>query len=111
MPGGSFFSFAASLQYLEERVPSACQPRPAISRAPSRLRETRKRLTAEGSRVLRSARENCHHRPSRRARRPSLSIALRSFWLPALISAALVASPYRTDVRPRRSLGSFAPFA
>jgi hypothetical protein len=48
---------------------------------------------AEGSRVLRSVSENCHHRPSMRATRPSLSIAFRSFWLMTRISAAFVTSP------------------
>src|SRR6266576_1118841 len=111
MPGGSFFSFAASLQYRADRLPSSCHERPASSSAPSRSREIRKRLTAEGSRTLRSVRENCHQRPSMRVTWPSLSIAFRSFWLTTFISAALVASPYRTHVRPRRSLGSFVPFA
>src|SRR4051812_37626564 len=41
-----------------------------------------------------------------RARRPSSWIALRSFWLTTRISAG-VASPWRTTVSPRRSLGSF----
>src|SRR5438093_8051853 len=111
MPGASFLSFAASLQYLADRLPSSCHERPASSSAPSRSREIRKRLTAEGSRELRSVKENCHHRPSMRATRPSFSIAFRSFWLTTLISVAVVASPYRTHVRPRRSLGSFAPLA
>jgi hypothetical protein len=68
------------------------------------------RLTAEGSSV-RAVRENCHHKPSTRATRPSLSIAFRSFWLTALISEGFVASPYGTHVNPRRSLGSFEPLA
>src|SRR6266550_9497742 len=104
MPGGSFLSFDASLQYLADRLPSSCHERPVTSSAPSRSRQIRKRLTAEGSRKLRSVRENCHHSPSMRATRPSSSIAFRSFWLTALISAALVASPYHTHVKPRRSL-------
>jgi hypothetical protein len=80
------------------------------SSAPSRSREIFRRLTAEGSRAVRSVRENCHHRPSIRATRPSFSIAFRSFWLTTLSSAGVVAS-YRTHVRPRRSLGSFEPLA
>src|SRR6266516_4031587 len=111
MPGASFLSFVASLQYLADRLPSSCHERPASSSAPSRLREIRNRLTAEGSRLLRSVSENSHHSPSMRATRPSLAIAFRSFWLTTFITAALVASPYRTHVRPRRSLGSFEPFA
>ena len=43
--------------------------------------------------------------------RPSFSIACRSFWLIILVSEAVIASPYRTQVRPSRSLGSFEPFA
>src|SRR5262249_2046262 len=107
----SFLSFTASLQYLADSLPFACHERPASSSAPSRSREIRKRLTAEGSCKVRSVREYCHHRPSRRATRPACSIALRSFWLTTLISAAAVASPYRMQVRPRRSLGSFEPLA
>src|SRR5512144_2388501 len=107
MPEGSFLSLTASLQYLAERLPSSCHERPPTSSAPSRSREIRRRLTAEGSRGPRSVRENCHHRPSMWATRPSFSIALRSFWLMTLISAGLVPSPYRTHVRPSRSLGSF----
>src|SRR5262245_4172865 len=42
---------------------------------------------------------------------PSFSIAFRSFSLTTFISAAVVVPSYRTQVRPRRSLGSFAPFA
>src|SRR5262245_40643973 len=110
MPEGSFFSFAASHQYLADRVPFPCHDRPTSSSAPSRPREIFRRLTADGSRAVRSVRENCHHRPSIRARALSFSIAFRSFWLTTLISAGVVAS-YRTQVRPRRSLGSFAPLA
>src|SRR5207245_1883839 len=76
---GSFFSFAASLQYRADRVPSSCHDRPPSSNAPSRSREIRKRLTAEGSRELRSVKEDCHHRPSMPVTRPSFSIAFRSF--------------------------------
>ena len=110
MPEGSFRSFAASLQYLADSLPSSCHERPLTSSAPSRSREIRRRLTAEGSRWLRSVRENCHHKPSMWATRPSCSIAFRSFSQTTLISAA-VASPYRMDVSPRRSLGSFEPLA
>ena len=46
-----------------------------------------------------------------RATRPSFSIAFRSFWLTTGIPEEVVASPYRTLMRPRRSLGSFDPFA
>ena len=74
------------------------------------MREIRKRLMAEGSRTVRSVRENCHHRPSMRAARHSFSIAFRSFWLMTFSSEALVAS-YRMHVRPWRSLGSFEPLA
>ena len=88
----SFRSFAASLQYLADSLPSSCHERPATSRPPSRSREIRRRLTADGSRALRSDREYCHQRPSIRARRPWSSIALRSFWLTIFISAAVVAS-------------------
>src|SRR3954447_247099 len=111
MPEGSFFSFDASLQYLADRLPSSCHERPASSSAPSRFREIRNRLTAEGSRGPRSVRENCHHKPSILAMRPSFSIALRSFWLTPLISEGVIVSPYSTQVRPSRSLGSFEPFA
>src|SRR5262245_40757936 len=111
MPGGSFFSFTASLQYRADRVPSSCQERPLISNAPSWSRAIRSRLTAEGSFGPRSVRENCHQIPSMRTRRPSFSIALRSFSLMTLICAAVAASSYRTQVRPRRSLGSFACLA
>src|SRR5262245_24128850 len=111
MPEGSFFSLTASLQYLADRLLPSCHERPASSNAPSRSRETLRRLTAEGSRAVRSVRENCHHRPSIRATRPSFSIALRSFWLIIFIPAEVVASSYLTNVRPRRSLGSFAPLA
>src|SRR5687768_18457476 len=111
MPEGSFLSFTASLQYLADRRPSSCHERPATSSAPSRSREIFRRLTAEGSRAVRCVRENCHHRPSIRATRPAFSIAFRRFWLTTLISAGVVASPYRTHVRPRRSLGSFEPLA
>ena len=45
----------------------------------SRPLEIRKRLTAEGSQELRSVKENCHHGPSMRATRSSVSIAFRSF--------------------------------
>src|SRR4051794_21397597 len=99
MPEGSFFSLAASLQYLADRLPSSCHERPANSSAPSRFREIRKRLTAEGSRGPRSVRENCHQKPSILARRPSFSTAFRSFWLIPLISEAVIASSYRTQVR------------
>ena len=44
-----------------------------------------------------------------RATRPLFSIAVRSFWLIALISEPVAVSPYRMHVRPRRSLGSLAP--
>src|SRR5918995_914523 len=111
MPAGCFLSLTASLQYLADRLPFSCHERPASSSAPSRSREIRRRLTAEGSFTVRSDRENCHQRPSIRTARPSFSIAFRSFWLTALISAAVVASPYLTDVRPRRSLGSLEPLA
>src|SRR5262245_38842932 len=57
MPGGSFFSFTASLQYRADRLPSSCQERPLISNAPSRSRAIRSRLTAEGSFGPRSVRE------------------------------------------------------
>ena len=87
---GSFLSFAASLQYRAERVPSSCHERPDTSRAPSRSRKIRSRLTAEGSRRLRSVSENCHHSPSMRATRPSQSIAFRSFSITTVISASLV---------------------
>ena len=49
-PKASFLSFTASLQYLADRVPSSCHARPVSSSAPSRSREIRRRLTAEGSR-------------------------------------------------------------
>src|SRR5687768_3623227 len=111
MPEGSFLSFTASLQYLADRLPSSRQERPASSSAPSRARETLNRLTAEGSRAVGSVRENCHHEPSIRAARPSFSIAFRSFWLTSLISAGVLFSPYRMQVRPRRSLGSLEPLA
>src|SRR3954469_16710949 len=111
MPEGSFFSFDASLQYLADRLPSSCHERPPTSSAPSRSREIRRRLTAEGSRGPRSVRENCHHSPSMRAIRPSFSIAFRSFWLTTRVSEGLIGPPYRTHVRPRRSLGSFDPLA
>src|SRR5262245_19950111 len=111
MPGGSFFSFTASLQYRADRLPSSCQERPLISNAPSRSRAILSRLTAEGSFGPRSVRENCHHMPSMRTRRPSFSIALRSFSLMTLICAGVAASSYRTQVRPRRSLGSFVSLA
>ena len=39
----------------------------------------------------------------------SFSIAFRIFWLTIFISDGVVASPYRTHVSPRRSLGSFGP--
>src|SRR6267142_225090 len=110
MPEGSFLSFTASHQYLAESLPSSCHERPRSSSAPSRSREIRRRLTAEGSCETRSVRENCHHRPSMRATLPSFSIAFRIFWLTTLISEGVVSS-YRTHVRPRRSLGSFAPLA
>jgi hypothetical protein len=71
----------------------------------------RSRLTADGSSSLRAVTENCHHRPSIRERPPTSSIALRSFWLIAFTSAGRVASSYRTQVRPSRSVGSLAPFA
>ena len=93
------------------QMPSSCHERPRTSSAPLTSREMRRRLIAEGSRGPRADRENCHHRPSMRATRPSLSIAFRSFWLMVFISAAFVASPYRTHVNPRRSVGSFAPLA
>ena len=47
----------------------------------------RRRLTADGSPSLRLVSESCHHSPSTGPRRPSLSIALRSFWLIARTSA------------------------
>jgi hypothetical protein len=71
MPEGSFLSFDASHQYLADSLPSACHERPASSSAPSRLREIRMMLTAEGSSGPSSVRENCHHRPSMRVMRPS----------------------------------------
>src|SRR5438552_12014667 len=71
----------------------------------------RRRLTADGSSSLRTVSESCHHSPSTGPRRPSVSIALRSFWLIARTSAGLVAGSYRTEVSPSRSLGSFEPFA
>src|SRR3982751_3976022 len=111
MPEGSLRSFTASLQYLADRLPCSCHERPASSSAPSRSREIRKRLTAEGSLWVRSVREYCHHRPSLRATRPAFSIPFRSFWLTTLISAAVVVSPYRMHVKPRRSLGSLEPLA
>src|SRR4029434_7603554 len=52
-----------------------------------------------------------HAAQGERATRPSFSIALRSFSLMTFISAGVVVPPYRTQVRPRRSLGSFAPCA
>src|SRR6185312_5093236 len=111
MPEGSFFSFAASLQYLADRLPSSRHERPVSSSAPLRSREIFKRLRAEGSVADRSVKENCHHEPSMRITRPSFSIAFRIFWLTILTSDGVSASSYRTHVRPRRSLGSFAPFA
>jgi hypothetical protein len=42
-------------------------------------------------------------------RRPSFSIAFRSFWLTTLVSEGVIASPYRTHVRPRRSLAAASP--
>src|SRR5262245_57221038 len=111
MPEPFSFSFAASLQYRADRVPSSCHDRPLSSSAPSRPREIRKRLTAEGSFRLSAVREYCHHKPSIRVTRPALSIAARSSWLMALISVGVVASPYRMQVRPRRSLGSLVPLA
>ncbi len=104
MPEGSFFSFAASLQYRADSLPSSCHERPASSSAPSRSRAIRRRLTADGSRWLRSVRENCHHRPSMRARRPSFSIAFRSFWLMARTCAAAVAVPV-ADAREAEEIG------
>src|SRR6266576_371389 len=71
----------------------------------------RRRLTADGSSSLRMVSESCHHSPSTGPRRPSVSIALRSFWLIARTSAGLAAGSYRTEVSPSRSLGSFEPFA
>jgi hypothetical protein len=50
----------------------------------------RRRLTADGSSSLRMVIESCHHSPSTGPRRPSVSIALRSFWLIARTSAGLV---------------------
>jgi len=41
----------------------------------------------------------------------ALPLAFRSFWLTTLVSEGVIASPYRTHVRPRRSLGSFEPLA
>src|SRR6266568_3368543 len=90
MPAGSLRSFAASLQYRADRVPSSCQARPFTVRSPSRSREMRRRLTADGSSSLRMVSESCHHSPSTRPRRPSVSIALRSFWLIARTSAGVV---------------------
>ena len=55
-----------------------------------RSRVMRSRLTAEGSRAERSVREYCHHSPSIRGARTSLSMAVRSFWLIAFMSAAVV---------------------
>src|SRR5262245_44007854 len=111
MPEDPSLSFTASLQYLADRLPSSRHERPVSSRAPLRLREIFKRLRAEGSFAVRSVNENCHHEPSMRVTRPSFSIAFRIFWLTILISDGVSAPAYRTDVRPRRSLGSFAPFA
>src|SRR6266513_1615780 len=71
----------------------------------------RRRLTADGSSSLRRVSESCHHSPSTGPRRPSVSIALRSFWLIARTSAGPVAGSLRTEVSPSRSLGSFEPFA
>jgi hypothetical protein len=51
----------------------------------------RRRLTADGSSSLRVVSEICHYSPSTCPRRPSVSIALRSFWLIARTSAELVA--------------------
>ena len=45
------------------------------------------------------------------ASRPSASIALRTFWLTVLSSCGVSSGSYRTQVRPSRSVGSFAPFA
>ena len=90
MPEESSLSFAASLQYLAERVPSSCHERPVSSSAPLRSREIFRRLTTEGSFAVRWVKENCHHMPSMRVTRPSFSIALRSFWQTTLITAAAV---------------------
>ena len=96
MPGGSFRSLAASLAYRAVRVPSAPQERPLSSSAPSRSREILSRLTAEGSRAVRSVWESCHQSPSIRASRPSVSIAFRSFSFITRISAAV---PRRRSAR------------
>src|SRR5437899_8665208 len=71
----------------------------------------RRRLTADGSSSLRTVSESCHHSPSTGPRRPSLSIALRSFWLIVRTSVGPVAGSYRREVSPSRSLGSFEPCA
>src|SRR6476646_8806136 len=71
----------------------------------------RRRPIADGSSSVLIVSESCHHSPSTGPRRPSVSIAMRSFWLIARTSAGLVAGSYRTEVSPSRSLGSFEPFA
>src|SRR4030095_8556455 len=73
-------------------------------------RGIRRGVTGGGSRVVRSVREYCHHRPSMRATRPTLSIAFFNLALTARISAGVV-SPYLTQVSTRRSLGSWEPLA
>ena len=81
MPEEPSFSFAASLQYRADRLPSSRHERPVSSSAPLRSREIFRRLSADGSFAVRSVSENCHHAPSMRVTRPSFSIALRIFWL------------------------------
>src|SRR5437773_11902146 len=109
MLGGSFLSFAASLQYRADRVPSSCHERPPSSSTPSRSREIRRRLTAEGSRALRSVRENCHHRPWLGGRGPPFWMAFGSFGLTALFWVALVVPRTGRTVEPRGCLGSLGP--
>src|SRR5262245_56841443 len=70
-----------------------------------------RRLTAEGSSCVRMVSESCHHRPSIGPRRPSVSIALRNFWLISRTVAGVVSGSYRIEVRPSRSVGSLEPFA
>ena len=64
--------------------PTGCRPlarrdRPAAAHRRGRARSAAGSRRKARARCVRSS-ENCHHRPSMRATRPSLSIALRSFW-------------------------------
>src|SRR5207244_4429692 len=67
----------------------------------------RSRPTADGSSSLRMVSESCHHSPSTGPRRPSLSIALRSFWLIVRTSVGPVEGgpPGVERRRPRLDVG------